>query len=144
MPRMLSGAGHIPIGRALDLRILSCAPDAFTNCCIASCTVDKSSVDVRKMVTSSAYVTMETGSESCPIRTPESLCFSMVRKGSRHRLYKVILSGHPCRTPRLIGIGPCRCPLICTYEVVSVYKCCRRVTLLAEAITTENCKQILI
>ena len=121
-PRMLSGADHHPMGRARDLHRLSRALEALSNCCMASCTIEKSATEVMKTLTSSAYATTETGSKPHPIHTPGRRCFNMVRKGWRHIVNKAILSGHPWRTLRHIGNGPYRWPLICTKEVASVYR----------------------
>jgi hypothetical protein len=59
-----------------------------------------------------------------PIFMPGSVSSRDRKSGCRHIAYRHILSGHPCRMPLWMAIGPTRVPFICTNEFIWSYMAC--------------------
>jgi hypothetical protein len=86
-----------------------------------------SSGAVTRMVISSAYATTAAFLERRLILIPVSVCSNTCCMGFKLNVNRNMLIGHPCRTEQRMGMGPARCPLICSDGVAWSYVCLMRV-----------------
>ena len=103
---------QVPKAIAFDFLTLSVALDARAYQCRESSSFGIFLGSVRNIDKSSAYATTAVfafPAMSIPCRSLSSLHIS----GLRHRVNSIMLSGHPCRTPRQIGMVSEACQLMC-------------------------------
>ena len=99
-----------PRAMARDLSSFILAPVALVYSGSISFITSISPGCVMKIVMSSAYATAVVVVVLCLTFIPWSFESSLMRSGFTHNAKRIILSGHPCRTPLAILIGVDVCP----------------------------------
>ena len=105
-----------------DFVIFILAPVAASNLCSVPSSLGMSSARVKNIDRSSAYATIAVLVCSLPILIPLMFLSIVCIRGFRHKVYRVMLSGHPCRTDLFIGICRVLKPLTIISDVALSYK----------------------
>ena len=112
---------HAPSANAQDFRILTFAPVAASQMSRVSCNFRTSTIEVKNMVTSSAYAITAVFACPLPIWMPLSFLSSVWINRFRHSTNSYMLSGHPCLMELCIEIRLDLNPFICTSDAALLY-----------------------